>query len=99
MKKTFLYKMKGAVALTLAMTMFCPQVFAAEALSAEEQGVQAAPVVEVTEEVLAQQLPALTVEEAIDLAIKHSPDLQDIEDSLEMLKDNDEDIYDRYGRD
>ena len=97
MKKTFLYKMKGAVALTLAMTMFCPQVFAAEALSAEEQGVQAAPVVEVTEEVLAQQLPALTVEEAIDLAIKHSPDLQDIEDSLEMLKDNDEDIYDRYG--
>ena len=50
MKKAFLYKMKGAVAFTLAMSMFCPQVFAREALSAEEQGVQAAPVVELTEE-------------------------------------------------
>ena len=30
-----LYKAKGAVALALAMSMFCPQVFAAEALSAE----------------------------------------------------------------
>ena len=95
--KAFLYKMKGAVALTLAMTMFCPQVFAAP-LSAAEQGVQEEPVVELTEEeILAQQIPVLTVEEAINLAKKHSPDLQDIEDSLEMLQDNDEDIYDKYG--
>ncbi|MBQ7103702.1 MAG: TolC family protein [Anaerotignum sp.] len=95
--KAFLYKAKGVLALTLAMSMFCPQVYAA-ALSAAEQGVQEPPVVELTEEeILAQQIPVLTVEEAIDLAIKHSPDLQDIEDSLDMLKENDEDIYDRYG--
>ena len=67
MKKAFLYKMKGAVALTLAMTMFCPQVFAAEALSAEEQGVQAAPVVEMTEEEkAASMLPAITEAEVLE---------------------------------
>ncbi|MBQ2880172.1 MAG: TolC family protein [Anaerotignum sp.] len=95
--KAFLYKMKGAVALTLAMSMFCPHVFAAP-LSAAEQGVQEVPVAELTEEeILAQQIPVLTVEEAIDLAKKHSPDLQDIEDSLEMLQESDEDLYDNYG--
>ena len=51
--KAFLYKAKGALALALAVSMFCPQVFAAEALSAEQQGVQAAPVVVLTEEEIA----------------------------------------------
>ena len=98
MKKAFLYKMKGAVALTLAMTMFCPQVFAAEALSAEEQGVQAAPVVEMTEEEKAASvLPAITEAEALERAIKHSPKLRDLEDTLEYLEETDEKLYDRIG--
>ena len=60
--KAFLYKAKGALALTLAMSMFCPQVFAAEALSAAEQGVQEAPAVVLTpEEIIAQALPTITV--------------------------------------
>ena len=64
--KAFLYKAKGALALALAMSMFCPQVFAADALSAEQQGVQAAPVVVLTEEELAAlALPKLTFEDAL----------------------------------
>ena len=71
--KAFLYKAKGALALALAMSMFCPQVFAADALSAEQQGVQAAPVVVLTEEELAAQaLPKLTFEEALQKAKKNS---------------------------
>ena len=96
--KAFLYKAKGALALALAMSMFCPQVFAAEALSAEQQGVQAAPVVELTEEELAAMaLPQLTVEEALAKAIKHSASLKDLEDTLDYLKESDEKIYDRIG--
>ena len=34
--KAVLYKAKGALALALAMSMFCPQVFAAEAEGREE---------------------------------------------------------------
>ena len=98
MKKAFLYKMKGAVALTLAMTMFSPQVFAAEALSAEEQGVQAAPVVEMTEEEkAASMLPTITEAEALERAIKHSPKLRDLEDTLDYLEETDEKLYDRIG--
>ena len=86
--KAFLYKAKGAVALTLAMSMFCPQVFAAEALSAEEQGVQPAPVVELTPEALAaQETPKLTFEEALEKAKKSSPDLRAIEDTADYLKE------------
>ena len=96
--KAFLYKAKGALALALAMSMFCSQVFAAEALSAEQQGVQAAPVVELTEEELAAMaLPQLTVEEALAKAIKHSASLKDLEDTLDYLKESDEKIYDRIG--
>lgn len=95
--KVLNHKVKSAIALTLAMSMFCPQVYAG-ALSAAEQGVQEVPVVELTEEeIQAQTIPELTVEMALEKALKHSPDLQDLEDSLELLKDNDEKIYDRVG--
>ena len=96
--KAFLYKAKGALALTLAMSMFCPQVFAAEALSAEQQGVQAAPVVDLTEEeIAAMALPQLTVEEALSKAIKYSPDLREIEDTLDYLDESIDDIEDSVG--
>ena len=89
--KLFLHKGKRMVALVLAMSMFCPQVFAAEALSAKEQGVQEAPV---AEQVV---LPQLTVEEALDKAKKHDPELKNIEDSLELLTENQADIDDAFG--
>lgn len=86
--KAFLYKAKGALALTLAMSMFCPQVFAAEA--AAEQDIQAAVVVEVTEEVL----PAITYEEALQKAKKHSPDLRALQDQADFLQEAKEDLWD-----
>ena len=96
--KSILYKGKTAVALTLAMSLFCPQVFAAEALSAAEQGVQEPPAVEVpAEEILEQAMPLLTEKEALAKAIKHSPGLKDLEDSLELLREQDEKLYDRVG--
>lgn len=96
--KAFLYKAKGVVALTLAMAMFCPQVYAVESLSAAEQGVQEPPAVEVTaDEILANAKKVLTVETALERAKKHSPDLKDLEDSLDLLKEQDEKIFDRVG--
>lgn len=96
--KRFLYKAKGALALTLAMSICSTQVFAAEALSAEAQGVKPAPVKELTEEELAAlQLPQLTKEEALAKAKKHSPDLREVEDTLDYLTESIEDIEDRAG--
>ena len=93
-----LYKAKGAVALALAMSMFCPQVFAAEALSAEAQGVQAAPVVELTEEEkAAQALPVLSYEEALRKAKANSADLRDFEDLTEILREERNDQIDDMG--
>ena len=51
--KNMLYKAKGALALTLAVSICgaqCVPVFAAEALSAAQQGVQVTPVKELTED-------------------------------------------------
>lgn len=80
--KNMLYKAKGALALTLAVSICgaqCVPVFAAEALSAAQQGVQVTPVKELTEEEKAAlQLPKLTAEEALAKAKKHSPDLREI---------------------
>ena len=96
--KAFLYKAKGALALALAMSMFCPQVFAADALSAEQQGVQAAPVVVLTEEELAAQaLPKLTFEEALQKAKKNSPDLREVEDTADYLNESRKDLRDAMG--
>ena len=93
-----LYKAKGAVALALAMSMFSPQVFAAEALSAEAQGVQAAPVVELTEEEkAAQALPVLSYEEALKKAKENSADLRDLEDLADVLKEERNDQIDSLG--
>lgn len=89
--KALTYKIKGAVALALAMSLFCPQVFAAEALSAEEQGVAAAPV---AEEVV---LPKLTLNEALAKARNHNVELKNIEDSLDMLQKREESIDDAFG--
>lgn len=91
--KAFLYKAKGALALALAMSLCSTQVFAAEALSAEQQGVQVAPVVEKTEEEVAP-LPTLTYEEALAKAKKHSPDLRDIQDTADFLQETKEDLWD-----
>ncbi|WP_458407050.1 TolC family protein [Anaerotignum sp.] len=96
--KAVLYKAKGALALALAMSMFSPQVFAAEALSAEQQGVQAAPVVELTEEEKAAlALPVLTYEEALSKAKKNSADLKDLEDLTDILKEERNDQIDDLG--
>ena len=94
--KNMLYKAKGALALTLAVSICgaqCVPVFAATALSAEQQGVQVTPIKELTEEEkAAQQLPKLTAEEALEKAKKHSPDLKSIQDTLEYLDDTMDDI-------
>lgn len=96
--KAFLYKMKGALALALSMSLFSSTIFAAEPLSAEQQGVQAAPLQELTaEEVAALALPQLTMEEALKKAKKHSSSLRDLADTLEYMQDADEKIYDRVG--
>ncbi|MBR5270256.1 MAG: TolC family protein, partial [Anaerotignum sp.] len=79
-------------ALTLAMSLFCPQVFAAEALSAEEQGVKPVSLAPVEE-----ALPQLTVEEALDKAKKHDPELRNIEDALELVVERVEDFDDKVG--
>ena len=94
--KNMLYKAKGALALTLAVSICgaqCVPVFAAEALSAAQQGVQVTPVKELTEEEKAAlQLPKLTAEEALAKAKKHSPDLREIQDTLDYLDDTLDDI-------
>ena len=94
--KNMLYKAKGALALTLAVSICgaqCVPVFAAEALSAAQQGVQVTPVKELTEEEKAAlQLPKLTAEEALAKAKKHSPDLREIQGTLDYLDDTLDDI-------
>ena len=94
--KNMLYKAKGALALTLAVSICgaqCVPVFAAEALSAAQQGVQVTPVKDLTEEEKAAlQLPKLTAEEALAKAKKHSPDLREIQDTLDYLDDTLDDI-------
>nr|WP_294681130.1 TolC family protein [uncultured Anaerotignum sp.] len=84
--KGMLYKAKGALALTLAMSLCGTQAFAAQALSAEEQGVKAAPVAPVEEKT------KLTAEEALEKAKRNSPDLRAIQDTLEYLDDTMDDI-------
>ena len=93
-----LYKVKGAVALAVAMCMFCPSVFAAEALSAEQQGVQPAPVVELTEEEKAAlALPVLTYEDALAKAKKNSATLRDYNELADLLREERNDQIDDYG--
>ena len=69
------------MALTLAMSLFCPQVYAAESLSAEEQGVKQLVIVE--EE--AEPLPQLTVEAALKMAKQNSAALREIQDQEDLL--------------
>ena len=96
--KAFLYKMKGALALALSMSLFSSTIFAAEPLSAEQQGVQAAPLQELTaEEVAALALPQLTVEEALKKAKKYNANLRDLADTIDSLQEADEKLYDRVG--
>ena len=93
-----LYKVKGAVALAVAMCMFCPSVFAAEALSAEQQGVQPAHVVELTEEEKAAlALPVLTYEDALAKAKKNSATLRDYNELADLLREERNDQIDDYG--
>jgi len=96
--KGFLYKAKGVLALALAMTMFCPQVFAAEAISSKNQ--DAKTVIEGTSELTIGNteeinvLPQLTFEEALRRVKKHSPDLKDLEATMDMLWDQEEKLED-----
>jgi len=96
--KAFLYKAKGALALTLAMSLFCPQVFAAEAISSKNQ--DAKTVIEGTSELTIGNteeinvLPQLTFEEALRRVKKHSPDLKDLEATMDMLWDQEEKLED-----
>ena len=96
--KGFLYKAKGVLALTLAMSMFCPQVFAAEAISSKNQ--DAKTVIEGTSELTIGNteeinvLPQLTFEEALRRVKKHSPDLKDLEATMDMLWDQEEKLED-----
>ena len=76
--KLSLHKGKRMVAMVLAMSMFCPQVFAAE-------------------EVPAEALPVLTVEEALDKAKKHDVELKNIEDALELVLEREEDLDETVG--
>ena len=89
--KAFLYKAKGAIALTLAMSMFCPQVFAAEAASVKAQEAGEAAVEAV------QEKEVLTIANALERAKKHSPEILDIEASLEVLRENNEEMFDSLG--
>ena len=96
--KGFLYKAKGVLALALAMSMFCPQVFAAEAISSKNQ--DAKTVIEGTSELTIGNteeinvLPQLTFEEALRRVKKHSPDLKDLEATMDMLWDQEEKLED-----
>ena len=49
------------------------------------------------EEIEAMKMPTMTVEKALERAIKYSPALKDLEDTLDYLKESDEKIYDRIG--
>lgn len=96
--KAFLYKAKGALALALAMSLCSTQVFAADALSAEQQGVQAAPVKVLTEEEkAAQALPQLTYEQALKKAKDNSAELRDYEDLADVLREERNDQIDDLG--
>lgn len=96
--KRFLYKAKPLLALSLAMSLCTTQVFAAEALSAKEQGVKEQPLQEVhAEEVAALALPQMSLQKALERAEKHSAALRDLADTLEYMQETDEDIYDRIG--
>ncbi len=93
--KAFLYKAKGVLALTLALSMSGVQAFAVEPLSAEEQGAKPAPVVVLTEEeIAAMQLPQLTYEEALKKAKKHSPELRQLQNTAEYLEETRGDLWD-----
>ncbi len=80
---------RKALALTIAMSLCGTQAFAADALSAAAQGVQEAPQ-KTAEEVVT--LPQLTMEEALEKAKRHSPDLRKVEDTLEYADEMMDDI-------
>ena len=90
--KSFLHKGKSIVALTLAMAMFCPQVYAADPIERKES------TVEVTAGELQEQArPVMTVEDALAKALKYSPKLQDLEDSMELLEEQYKSLKDKVG--
>lgn len=83
--KRMLYKGKGVLALALVMSLCGTQTFAAQSLSAKEEVAQA------------QALPQLTVAEALAKAKKHSPDLREIQNTLNYLDDTMDYIDHRAG--
>ena len=95
--KVFLYKAKGALALALAMSMFCPQVFAAQQqvpLFNKKETKPAVVVVQTEEGEVVQELPKLTYEGALEKAKKSSPELREIEDTEEYLEETKDIIKD-----
>ena len=96
--KAFLYKIKGAFALAVAMSLFCPQVFAVEGPSVEEpqtvEETTAETVEETAAEAVEETLPTLTFEEALKLAKKNSAALRAVEDQAELLHETRKDLQD-----
>ncbi len=94
--KTFFYKTKGIAALAMAMTLCTTPVFAADsvALSAEAQGVQTAKPQPVVEEEAPKPLQKLTEEDAYVKARKNSPDLREIQETVDYLYEVKGDFWD-----
>ena len=94
--KAFFYKTKGIAALAMAFTMTLGAVpaYAAGALSAEAQGVQAAKPQQMVE-VEALVLPRLTEADAYAKAIKNSPNLREIQEQIDYLYETKGDLWDK----
>ena len=90
--KTFLYKGKTILSLTLAMSMFCPQAYGGELISAAEKETNVQ--LENPHEAEINVLPQLTFEEALKKVKKNSPDLKDLEETMDMLWDQEEKLED-----
>lgn len=79
---------KGVVALALAVTLFGTTAYGAETPSATEVAVT---------EAVAQDIPVLTYEQALEKAKKHSIKLIDLQKNNEFLQESKEDLWDVVG--
>ena len=97
--KAFFYKTKGvaALAMALTMTMGAVPVLAADpvALSADAQGVQTAKTKPIEEAEAPKPLQKLTEEDAYAKARKNSPDLREIQETVDYLYEVKGDFWDK----
>ena len=94
--KAFFYKTKGIAALAMAMMLSATPALAADpvALSADAQGVQTAKPQPVAEEEAPQPLQKLTEADAYAKARKNSPDLREIQETVDYLYEVKGDFWD-----